>query len=210
MKPEDDNSDDFDEETTFNKPPEKTIQEIVGADADDPSLNKYDSQTLIIINQSNFVFRYKQELLGSAVGNAGPIVIREDNPERVIVTNISLLSDGVVKRSMDLPSSNEFTLALKEGCSYNIRIQYYVQREIVSGLRYSHKVKRLGVPVGKETYMFGSFAPKREIYEYTSPVEEAPSGMLQRGKYNVTSIVKDDDNHVYAKWSWILEITKEW
>uniref|UniRef100_A0AC34QT75 Rho GDP-dissociation inhibitor 1 n=1 Tax=Panagrolaimus sp. JU765 TaxID=591449 RepID=A0AC34QT75_9BILA len=188
----DDNGSDFDDEVNFAKPPEKSIQEIVKADNDDPSLVKY-----------------KQELLGSAAAASAPIILRQDNPERVIVTNISLISDGQVKRSMDLPGPADFVLAIKEGCSYNIRIQYYVQREIVSGLRYQHKIKRLGVSVEKETYMFGSFAPRHEIYEYTSPPEEAPSGLLHRGKYSVTSLVRDDDDHVYLKWNWVLEITKE-
>jgi len=193
MKREENGSEDSEEETTFAKPPEKSIQEIVSADADDPSLNKY-----------------KQELLGSAAASSGAIIVRPDNPERVIVTNISLISEGEVKRSMNLPGPLDFVLSIKEGCSYNIRIQYYVQREIVSGLKYSHKVKRLGVPVDKEDYMFGSFPPRQEVYEYISPAEEAPSGMLQRGKYNVSSVVRDDDGHIYLKWNWVLEIAKDW
>uniref|UniRef100_A0AC35FL81 Rho GDP-dissociation inhibitor 1 n=1 Tax=Panagrolaimus sp. PS1159 TaxID=55785 RepID=A0AC35FL81_9BILA len=187
----DDNSDDFNTETSGFRPAEKTIQEIVSADADDQSLIKY-----------------KQELLGSAA--AGGVVIRPDNPEKVIVTNISLISDGEVKRSMDLPGPDDFVLSIKEGCVYHIRIQYYVQREIVIGLRYSHKVKRMAVPVDKETYMFGSFAPREEVYEYTSPAEEAPSGFIQRGKYSVSSAILDDDGHAYLKWNWVLEITKDW
>ncbi|KAE9554298.1 hypothetical protein FO519_002469 [Halicephalobus sp. NKZ332] len=193
MKREENGSEDSEEETTFAKPPEKSIQEIVNADTDDPSLNKY-----------------KQELLGSAAASPGPIIIRPENPERVVVTKIILIAEGEVKRSMNLPGPLDFVLSIKEGCSYNIRIQYYVQREIVSGLRYTHKVKRLGMPVDKENYMFGSFAPRLEVYEYTSPPEEAPSGMLHRGKYNVSSVVRDDDGHVYLKWNWVLEITKEW
>lgn len=43
-------------------------------------------------------------------------------------------------------ASDDFVLSIKQGCIYSVRIQYWVQREIVSGLRYTHKVKRLGVP----------------------------------------------------------------
>ena len=122
-------SDEFDStETNFARPAEKTIQEIVNADAGDESLRNY-----------------KEKLLGTAA-ISDAVVVRPDNPEKVIVTNISLLSDGEVKRSMDLPARDDFSLAVKEGCIYHIRIQYYVQREIVSGLRYTHKVKRLGMP----------------------------------------------------------------
>jgi Rho GDP-dissociation inhibitor len=189
----DNNSDDFETETSAFRPPEKSIQEIISADADDQSLIKY-----------------KQELLGNAAAGAVPITIRPENPERVIVTNITLMSDGVEKRTMDLPGPDDFVLSIKEGCTYNIRIQYYVQREIVSGLRYSHKVKRMGLPVDRETYMFGSFAPRTEIYEYTSPSEEAPSGFIHRGKYAVSSAILDDDGHVYLKWNWVLEVAKDW
>ena len=40
MKREENGSEDSEEETTFAKPPEKSIHEIVSADVDDPSLNK--------------------------------------------------------------------------------------------------------------------------------------------------------------------------
>lgn len=58
--------------------------------------------------------------------------------------------------------------------------------------------------------MFGSFAPREEVYSYTSPPEEAPSNFLHRGKYNVSSAIVDDDGHIYLKWNWILEIAKDW
>jgi Rho GDP-dissociation inhibitor len=40
--------------------------------------------------------------------------------------------------------------------------------------------------------------------------EEAPSGMLARGKYNVKSRFIDDDKVTHLEWSWVLEIKKDW
>lgn len=35
---------------------------------------------------------------------------------------------------------------LKENCKYQIKIYFYVQRDIVSGLCYEHKVYKKGIP----------------------------------------------------------------
>ena len=49
------------------------------------------------------------------------------------------------------------------------------------------------------THMVGSYAPKRELQSYTTPLEDAPSGMLYRGHYTVTSLFTDDDGHEHLK-----------
>lgn len=33
---------------------------------------------------------------------------------------------------------------------------------------------------------------------------------MARGKYHMKSSIIDDDKNCYAKWEWILEISKEW
>jgi len=90
----------------------------------------------------------------------GPIIVDPSNPNNVIVKRISLVVDGEVKHSMDLPgyfsensffvikfclASTDFTFSVKEGCAYKIRFEFHPQREIVSGLKYLHKVTRLGI-----------------------------------------------------------------
>ena len=42
------------------------------------------------------------------------------------------------------------------------------------------------------------------------PVEEAPSGMLARGTYNVTTAFVDDDKVRHLEFLWNLEIKKDW
>ncbi|KHJ99879.1 RHO protein GDP dissociation inhibitor [Oesophagostomum dentatum] len=154
--------------------------------------------------------KYKATLLG-----ASPVdtVVDPADPRIVIVKSITLLvpDRDEVKMELDNPKElGDATFKLKEGCHYRLRFDFYVQREIVTGLKYIHKVSRHGVQVFKETYMVGSYAPKLELQSYTTPVEEAPSGMLHRGKYKVKSQMTDDDGHDWLTWCWTTEISKDW
>ena len=60
------------------------------------------------------------------------------------------------------------------------------------------------------THMVGSYAPKETEQSYTTPKEDAPSGMAGRAKYKMVSLFTDDDKHEHLKWEWILEIKKDW
>ena len=51
----------------------------------------------------------------------------------------------------------------------------------MTGLKYVHAVKKMGVRVENETYMVGSYGPKMEMHEYMTPFDEMPTGMLARG-----------------------------
>ncbi|KJH43030.1 RHO protein GDP dissociation inhibitor [Dictyocaulus viviparus] len=182
------------------KPPEKkTVAEILKTDEEDESLTKY-----------------KTMLLGSSPTN---VIVDETNPKIVIVKAITLLVDGREDVTLNLDDNETIqqhgslknsTFILKEGCQYRLRFDFYVQREIVTGLKYIHKVSRHGVQVLKETFMVGSYAPRKELQSYTTPVEEAPSGLLHRGKYKVKSQMTDDDEHDWLSWTWYTEISKDW
>uniref|UniRef100_Q7M2Q9 Rho GDP-dissociation inhibitor 1 (Fragments) n=1 Tax=Bos taurus TaxID=9913 RepID=Q7M2Q9_BOVIN len=39
--------------------------------------------------------------------------------------------------------------------------------------------------IDKTDYMVGSYGPRAEEYEFLTPMEEAPKGMLARGSYNI-------------------------
>ena len=58
--------------------------------------------------------------------------------------------------------------------------------------------------------MVGSYGPKTEAHVFQTPVEEAPSGLIQRGNYNVKSKFTDDDKKIYLEWQWVLEVKKDW
>lgn len=186
------------EEPALNyKPPaEKSIDEILKTDQDDASLANY-----------------KKKLLGDAA-DATNVIVFPDNNSRVVLESLKLKIDSrpdvVVSLQGDLSNLVSSPFIIKEGCKYRMQIDFYVQREIVSGLKYQQTVSRRSVKVDKTSYMVGSYAPSKELKSYETPTEDAPHGMIARGKYNVTSKFVDDDNHEYLKWEWSFEIKKNW
>ena len=181
------------EETAgYQKPQEKSLDEIKNLDADDESLVKY-----------------KETLLAGRDANSN-----SDDPRRVIVERMVFLSEGRDDISLDLTGDltklkNE-PIIVKEGAEYRIKIVFRIQHEIVSGLRYHHSVSRKGITTDKQSYMVGSYPPKSEPHEYTSPTDEAPRGMLARGHYKIKSKFIDDDKNVHLQWEWSMDIKKDW
>ncbi|CAH1959290.1 unnamed protein product [Acanthoscelides obtectus] len=186
---------DQENDTNYKPPPEKTIEEILQIDQEDESLRKY-----------------KETLLGQA--QTGPIIVEPDNPRKVIVKRLVLVVADRPEIALDLTGDlsqlKKETFVIKEGVSYRIRIEFIVQREIVHGLKYVQKTSKLGITVDKMTHMVGSYAPKAEIQSYTTPAEDAPSGMMARGSYTVHSLFTDDDKNEHLKWEWTFEIKKDW
>jgi Rho GDP-dissociation inhibitor len=180
----------------YKPPPEKTLEEIINADKEDESLKKY-----------------KEALLGNATKDE--VIVDPTDPNRVIVKSLALLADGRPDVVLDLSKGNlevvkKKLFTIKEGIHYKIRIDFFVQREIVTGLKYQQKIYRHGIQVEKMNQMVGSYAPKFEIQSYTSPLEEMPSGMLARGTYTVKSLFTDDDKNEHLKWEWTFELKKDW
>merc|ERR1712080_297435 len=99
---------------------------------------------------------------------------------------------------------------VKEGTEYKIRLGFKIHHEIVPGLRYHQVIKRLGKNVDKQTYMVGSYGPKKEMQSWSSPLDEAPKGMIYRGTYKISSKFIDDDKVVHLAWEWEMEIKKDW
>lgn len=94
-----------------------------------------------------------------------------------------------------------------------MKADFMVQHEVLSGLKYVQQVKRKGIPVGKDQEMIGSFPPSttdKPVHSKTFAPEEAPSGMLVRGKYDAVSRFVDDDNVEHLKFEWCFEIAKDW
>jgi len=181
--------------SSYIPPPQKSIGELIAADQEDESLRKY-----------------KEALLGNAISEA--IVIEPNNPEKVLVRKLVLVSEGQAEKVLDLTGDisklKKTIFTIKEGVQYKIRIEFFVQHEIVTGLKYVQKTYRKGIQVDKMTHMVGSYAPKKDLQSYTTPLEDAPSGLLARGQYNVTSVFTDDDKHEHLKWEWAFEIKKDW
>jgi len=178
----------------YRAPPMRLLSQMVEADKGDESLEKYKSDLL-----GNF-----QEV----------VVIEDENPCNVLIRKMEFLSeekDGLFI-DLTLPKDviSQTNFIVKEGSLYKIRISFQVQREIVTGLQYVHAIKRMGLKVDTETYMCGSFAPKLDMQEFTTPQQDVPSGMLALGKYRVVSLFTDDDKNEILKWEWGLEIKSDW
>lgn len=67
------------------------------------------------------------------------------------------------------------------------------------------KIADLWALVDRMEEMLGSYAPGK-TNEKKFPLEEAPSGMLARGKYEARSKFTDDDGHSYLDFSWSFEV----
>ncbi|CAH2312639.1 rho GDP-dissociation inhibitor 2 [Pelobates cultripes] len=176
----------------YKPPPQKSLQEIQELDKDDESLAKY-----------------KKSLLGD-----GPVALDPTGPN-VIVTRLTLVCDaapGPITMDLtgDVANLKKVTFVLKEAVEYKVKIHFKVNNEIVSGLKYVQHTYRTGVKVAKATFMVGSYGPRAEEYEFLTPVEESPKGMLARGTYHNKSFFTDDDNHNHLTWEWNLSIRKEW
>ncbi|KAJ1363315.1 hypothetical protein KIN20_023160 [Parelaphostrongylus tenuis] len=153
--------------------------------------------------------KYKATLLGSSPTS---VIVDENNPNIVIMKSITLQVDGCEEIKMDLAkhgASQEMTFVLKVGCQYRLRFDFYIQREIVIGLKYIRKVSRHGLQILKETLMIGSYGPEKELRSYTTPTEEALSGLLYRGQYKIASKITDDDERDWLKWTNVMNTVKD-
>ncbi|RMZ94936.1 Rho GDP-dissociation inhibitor 1 [Brachionus plicatilis] len=169
------------------------ISELWNKDQDDQSLTKY-----------------KQQLIGGAIN----VIIEPSIESKLILKKLVLIPEDHGELVFDLKENvdrlKDQVIALKEGAVYRMKLQFYVQRDIVSGLKLVQTAHKGPIRTDKSTYMMGSRAPKAELQEYISEKEVAPSGLMARGKYHMKSSITDDDKNIYAKWEWTLEISKDW
>jgi len=123
--------------SSYIPPPQKSIGELIAADQEDESLRKY-----------------KEALLGNAISEA--IVIEPNNPEKVLVRKLVLVSEGQAEKVLDLTGDisklKKTIFTIKEGVQYKIRIEFFVQHEIVTGLKYVQKTYRKGIQGIISTY----------------------------------------------------------
>ncbi|XP_056263258.1 rho GDP-dissociation inhibitor 3 [Pseudoliparis swirei] len=181
-----------DRNLNYIAPVQKSLEEIRQLDQNDESLVKY-----------------KQTLLGRETRPADSAVAN------VQVTRLTLLCDEApepisMDLTEDLSALKEKTLSLKEGVTYQLKIHFKVNREIVAGLRYHHVTSRKGLTVGKVSHMAGSYCPRDEEHEFLCPVDEVPRGVMSRGHYKVASHFTDDDKNAHLDWEWNFNLIKDW
>ncbi|EGV62917.1 rho GDP dissociation inhibitor [Yamadazyma tenuis] len=179
----------------------KTIEEYTNLDAEDESLAKW-----------------KASLGLTADGNAYPV--KAGDKRKVVIVQMSLTFPDEPELKpivIDLEDSQGNTLnkeikfSIKEKSVYQLNIQFRVQHEIITGLKYLHSVKKAGIRVDKLEEPLGSYAPNttdKPYYERSFPEVEAPSGMLARGSYSATTKFVDDDKTTHLSFPWSFQITK--
>ncbi|KAI9357317.1 immunoglobulin E-set [Zopfochytrium polystomum] len=182
-------------ESTYKIGAKKTAAELAQLDANDESLRKW------------------KESLGLKAGGAGT---GSSDPRNVVLLSIAMETAGRSDVVIDLSSTaaiealKDQVMTIKEGAEYRLKVRFLVNHDVVSGLKYMHVVKRKGIKVDKQEEMLGSYGPNAQPYEKKFPLEEAPSGMIARGHYNVRSRFIDDDGHIHLEWNWSFDIKKDW
>jgi len=177
----------------------KKVDEILKLDQNDKSLNEW-----------------KAKLLGEAVNED---ISPKDDPRRVVIKELRIHIEGrpdvvytlETKEQVEKLKDTPFTL--KEGCHYKTSIKFKVQHELVTGLKHVNTVYKKIIKVGKQETMIGSFPPRKEPHEVTIPRrewEEAPKGMMARGKYKANSKFVDDDGQTHLEYDYSFAIAKDW
>ena len=178
----------------------KSVSEILSSDAADESLRKY-----------------KESLLGSAVtGDLGD----PNDPRRVIVTEFRIIfepSEGQadVVFNLDTPIGLEHLkkgLTIKEGAKYKFKLSFKVQHDIVSGIKFVNKIKKVMFSDTDEL-VIGSYPPSSTPHIFEFPrfnYIEAPSGMMYRGTYTVKNKFISSDKVTHLEYSYELRVTKTW
>ncbi|KAL6710078.1 rho GDP dissociation inhibitor [Coniothyrium glycines] len=194
-----DHHDDIHPEATpgFKVGEQKTLDEYQELDKHDESLQKWKAS------------------LGLGQGKD---ISDPNDPRKCIILSLGLEVDGRPDIIIDLKepgalaalSKKPFTI--KEGVTFRMKVQFKVQHQILSGLKYLQKTSR-GPLSHKLQEMMGSYGPSTEekpFYEKKFEPETAPSGMLGRGKYQAVSKFVDDDNVTHLQFDWSFDITKDW
>mmetsp|Transcript_193 Transcript_193/g.224 ORF Transcript_193/g.224 Transcript_193/m.224 type:complete len:200 (-) Transcript_193:104-703(-) len=180
---------------------------------------KVDMNTIMTMDEEDESLRkYKEALLGKSAlaGDIGP----SDDPRRVVIQEMRVIikDDGIDDIVYDIADGDASKMkdkpfTLKEKANYKIQVVFRVQHEIVAGLKFINLVYRQGVRVAKEFEMLGSFPPQSEPHTVVFPRhgwDEAPAGMVSRGKYKGKHKFVDDDGETHLEYEYAFAIKKSW
>ncbi|AQZ10598.1 RDI1 (YDL135C) [Zygosaccharomyces parabailii] len=176
----------------------KTLDEYKNLDAEDESLAKWKES--LGLSADVLPLEFPGDKRKVVVQKMMLIVDTEPEPIVFDLTNEQTIKELASKR-----------YKVKEKSNYKLRIQFKVQHEIITGIRYVQYIKKAGIAVDKIDDHLGSYAPNtktKPYYEVELPESEAPSGFLARGNYSAVSKFIDDDNTTHLTLNWGVEITK--
>ena len=175
--------------------PKKTVSELLAQDASDDSLA-----------------RYKASLLGGVASSSSTSSAKfPSDPRQVIFERVEIVAEGQQPIVMDIydPNLKSKPFVLKEGVTFNPVLHFYVQHEIVSGLRFEIKIYKMGIKVDSSEEVIGSFAPSgAKAIVYKLPEENAPTGFIGRGSYSAEAKLYDDDGKIHAQFAYSFEVKK--
>eukprot|EP00455_Lapot_gusevi_P011098 TRINITY_DN150_c0_g1_i2.p2 TRINITY_DN150_c0_g1~~TRINITY_DN150_c0_g1_i2.p2 ORF type:complete len:206 (-),score=89.31 TRINITY_DN150_c0_g1_i2:109-726(-) len=168
------------------------LDEILAKDQEDESLQKY-----------------KQNLLGQAAQVKARF---PEDPRHVIVESCTMIFPDhppIVINPTD-PNLRSRPFTLKEGTTYTTKVRFYIQHDIVSGLKHLNLMYKHGIRVEKFEETLGSFAPQLEPYEVTLPEDTVPDGFMARGSYTAKTRFIDDDKNIHLEFEYGFEIARNW
>ena len=102
-------------------------------------------------------------------------------------------------------------VSIKEGSEYKFRITFRVQHEILPGLKYVNRLKRMGMKTAADELVIGSYAPQTEPHSFEFPRYdwlEAPKGMMYRGAYTASDKFVDGDGRTHLEYDYPVKVTK--
>ena len=181
----------------------KSLNDILAADNEDESLRKY-----------------KESLLGAAAASGGALGDASD-PRRFYVTELRIMFDpseskedivfelGTPEKLQQLKNTG---VSMKEGAKFKYKISFKVQHDIVAGVKFINKVKKMMFS-DKEELVIGSYPPAAVPHVFEFPrfnYSEAPSGMMYRGTYTVVNTFVDSDGVQHEKFDYELRIKSSW
>lgn len=184
------NQDDLEPEATegFKVGEKKTIDEYQQLDQNDESLRKY------------------KESLGLGGGTR---IGDPNDPRQVIIKSLGLEVEGrpdiIINLEQDgaLADLKNHPFTIKEGATFRMKARFTVHHQILSGLKYVQVVSR-GPLKNKMQEMIGSYSPNttdKPEYEKKFEPDNAPTGMLGRGKYSAVSKFIDDDQQTHLEFA---------
>ena len=180
----------------------KSLNDILDHDNEDESLRKY-----------------KESLLGAAA--SGGATGDASDPRRFYVTELRIMfdpSEGQQDLVFELETPEKIAqlkkngVTMKEGAKFKYKITFKVQHDIVAGMKFKNKVKKLMFSE-KEELVIGSYPPAAEPHVFEFPrfnYSEAPSGMMYRGTYTVVNSFVDSDGTEHQKFDYELKIRSSW
>jgi len=166
-------------------------------------------------NEDESLRRYKEQLLGAAAsGDLG----NTSDPRMVVIEEFRIIFEAPDVHDMAFNLSTDEGVAMlksagikmKEGSKYKFRFSFRVQHEIADALTYHVSLTKLGFGESDQIVL-GSYPPQSELHMFEYPRrgwEEAPKGMLFRGKATAKCKFVDGKGTIHMDFSYPVNITK--